>query len=509
METVYRYDLLEVEEAEPSEEPTLSLPIAIRGEVVGTLDAAPPEGTFFTDGDRVIMRAVAERIALAIENVRLFDETQNTLAETFTLYQLSRDLNEATSLDDILSAIIRSAMPDAVSGQIGLFGDYARVPEILEIVVDWSQEETSVVGTQLRFADHALLYGMQPDQAVMIADAEGDERIDSAFQAIIRDTHALVLIPFSVRGIWRGVILVGFPAARDFSIREERTFGALIDQAGIAIDNSMLLRQNQMALGENQRLLGVAESERERLSSILESLPAGVLVLDAVTRKPIQYNKQIEDMLGQSIVFDQAFSAEAYRLYRSGTDGFYPEEDLPIVLATEAKELASSDDITVTRNDGAQADLLMNAVPIINADGSISAIITAFQDISTLRSLERTLEGNLRETVTLYEATQALSDAEDVEQIFEQVILQLATLNVNDAFVVLFDEELSSKQIAHSLSGKTGEWTLPSDLLDPLDPRYIVDVPSDFDLDDVTRSRALRGEYQRVHFAAAALALTP
>ena len=78
----------------------------------------------FTEGDRVIMRAVADRVAIAIENARLFEETQSSLSETFTLYQLSRYLNEADSLEDILQAIIVSVMPDAVSGQIGVFDDY-------------------------------------------------------------------------------------------------------------------------------------------------------------------------------------------------------------------------------------------------------------------------------------------------------------------------------------------------------------------------------------------------
>ncbi|MEP7290160.1 MAG: GAF domain-containing protein, partial [Chloroflexota bacterium] len=80
LEQIYRYDLLNLTHDEPSDPladvPTFSLPILIRGEVIGTLNAAPPEGMTFTEGDYTIMRAVTDRVAIAIENARLFEEAQ-------------------------------------------------------------------------------------------------------------------------------------------------------------------------------------------------------------------------------------------------------------------------------------------------------------------------------------------------------------------------------------------------------------------------------------------------
>jgi len=154
---------------------------------------------------------------------------------------------------------------------------------------------------------------------------------------------------------------------------------------------------------ENQRLLHVVEGERERLSSILASLPAGVLVLDPLTYKPLQYNDQIEHLLVVRLTAINRFDPATYRIFRSGTDALYPLESLPIYSVANTKALVASDDISVMMEDGSTVDLLMNAVPILNDDGSISAIVAAFQDISALRNLERTLETNLRETVALYE----------------------------------------------------------------------------------------------------------
>ena len=120
--------------------------------------------------------------------------------------------------------------------------------------------------------------------------------------------------------------------AADLDESDKQLVTTLAAQVGIAV--------------ENQRLLRAAESERERLSSILASLPAGVLVLDPVTYKPLQYNDQIEQSArSQGRLAIKPFDAATYRIYRSGTDALYPTESLPIYAVSETKALVASDDI--------------------------------------------------------------------------------------------------------------------------------------------------------------------
>ena len=262
----YHYDLMKIERSAdasiPLDENTLSVPISIRGEVIGTLDALP-EARGFSENDQIIMRAVADRVAIAIESARLFEETQNSLTETSTLYQLSRYLSEAESLDDIVRAIIVSVMPEATGGQIGVFEQFdpGMPPESLEITTDWTLQEQGpkevrLEGIQLSVADHPLLREMGPNQITLVQNAEHDQRLDDVFRAILHDigAQAMVLIPFSVRSVWRGIILVEFAQPREFSEREGRIYTALIDQAGVAIDNRMLLQQNELALAQIERL---------------------------------------------------------------------------------------------------------------------------------------------------------------------------------------------------------------------------------------------------------------
>ncbi|MDX1994520.1 MAG: GAF domain-containing protein [bacterium] len=245
-----------------AEEGALSTPITVRGEVIGEL-SAQPGGQAFTEGDVVVMRAVAERVALAIENARLFQETQSSLQETSTLYQLSRYLNEADTLADIVQSIIYAVMPDSAGGQIWIYDEYASMqgPEWMELVADLAIIEREAVnrdltGLRLHVPDHPFLTAMQFNQVTLVMNLARDTRLDDRLRTVFRRVNAqsLVIIPLTVRGARRGLITVEYDKVREFSESEGRTLTALIDQAGVAIENRLLLKQTETALTQQQNL---------------------------------------------------------------------------------------------------------------------------------------------------------------------------------------------------------------------------------------------------------------
>jgi GAF domain-containing protein len=63
------------EETEDIKSPSISVPIAIRGETIGTLSIQIPEEKNINENQMDLVNAVAERVALSAENARLFEET--------------------------------------------------------------------------------------------------------------------------------------------------------------------------------------------------------------------------------------------------------------------------------------------------------------------------------------------------------------------------------------------------------------------------------------------------
>ncbi|MBI5295204.1 MAG: GAF domain-containing protein [Chloroflexi bacterium] len=70
----------------PETHSEMALPLTVRGEVIGVLDVQSTRQGAFTDNDASSLSIMADQIAIAIENARLFERTQQALAETQAMY---------------------------------------------------------------------------------------------------------------------------------------------------------------------------------------------------------------------------------------------------------------------------------------------------------------------------------------------------------------------------------------------------------------------------------------
>jgi GAF domain-containing protein len=81
----------------------LSVPVTVRGQVVGSLRINPldPNRTW-TEDDLAITRAVAERAALALEAARLLEDAQKRASREAFLSEVASKLSTSFQLDSIL-----------------------------------------------------------------------------------------------------------------------------------------------------------------------------------------------------------------------------------------------------------------------------------------------------------------------------------------------------------------------------------------------------------------------
>ncbi len=59
----------------------LSVPLRVAGEIVGVLDVQSPQCNAFDDNDVIVIETLADQIAIAIENARLYEELQQELTD--------------------------------------------------------------------------------------------------------------------------------------------------------------------------------------------------------------------------------------------------------------------------------------------------------------------------------------------------------------------------------------------------------------------------------------------
>jgi len=103
----YRYDGIKSEplkDAKPLKSGnSLSIPIQLRGQIIGRFKLNPSDSSRkWTDDELIMVQATAERVALALEGARLLDEAQKRAAREAFLSEVASKLSASFQLDSIL-----------------------------------------------------------------------------------------------------------------------------------------------------------------------------------------------------------------------------------------------------------------------------------------------------------------------------------------------------------------------------------------------------------------------
>ena len=126
---------------------------------------------------------------------------------------------------------------------------------------------------------------------------------------------------------------------------------------------------------------------REALTAIMDQLPVGVFVLDAIGRATYANTVAVE-VLGRGAAPDTTthMLAETYEAYVAGSDERYPIERMPVVRAL-AGERTQVHDMEIRRPDRT-IPLCVSGVPILDADGCVAYAVATFEDVSDVRRTE-------------------------------------------------------------------------------------------------------------------------
>jgi GAF domain-containing protein len=93
------------EETSPNA-PSIELPIALRGEVIGKMDISPPDPSKWSDEEREILTAVADEVADQLEQLRLMEEIQRRATHMETAADIARVATGLLDLDGLLQRAV-------------------------------------------------------------------------------------------------------------------------------------------------------------------------------------------------------------------------------------------------------------------------------------------------------------------------------------------------------------------------------------------------------------------
>jgi GAF domain-containing protein len=85
----------------------IAVPLKLRGEVIGAINVKMPTGADLGQDESDIIRSTAERVALALENSTLLEESQRRASREQTIGQISTRIGAATEIEAILKTAVR------------------------------------------------------------------------------------------------------------------------------------------------------------------------------------------------------------------------------------------------------------------------------------------------------------------------------------------------------------------------------------------------------------------
>lgn len=278
---------------------------------------------------------------------------------------------------------------------------------------------------------------------------------------------SLMVVPLLARGRCVGVMAT-------LSLSEAGRLGP--DELALAMD----VGGRAGAVVENALLFRQVRDERLRLRSIVDTVPAGVMVAEAPSGRIIVASRESERILGRPVEAAAPIDRWplVYGLHRLTGEPYPPGGD-PLARALLHGEFCAGEEMLIRQPSGREVVVLMRAAPLGDGERRLAGGVAAFQDITPLKDAQRRMEELARE------AERRSSELDAVIEGVDEGI----TIADGDGRIVRVNSR--GREIWGHLLARDGHPHV-SELAGRIDLRYPDDRPMPFDEWPILR--ALRGE---------------
>jgi PAS domain S-box-containing protein len=220
----------------------LGVPLRVKGHVFGTMILGRYGERAFHDDDLRLMSSLATQAALAIENARLFEESnrQRQLAET--LSAVSRAVGSSLDPDEVLEAVV-TALKDVIhfdSAGIFLFENSRLSLALSQGLSEEARREVESIQWELLPTTRQLMAQQRP---LVIPDT----RHYDGWMAVKggEGTRSWIGVPIISQRRMIGTLCVGSAQPNTYTPRHGEVVMAFANQIAVAIDNARLFQQTQ------------------------------------------------------------------------------------------------------------------------------------------------------------------------------------------------------------------------------------------------------------------------
>ena len=244
----------------PNVRSELAVPLIVKNRVIGVIDIESPQPDHFTEEHKRLLTLIASRMAIGIENARLYTRISRQARTLLLLNEIARELTSILNLDELFKRI-----GDLLSRLI----DY----QMFSILLLDAAGATLQHRFSLRFQENIHLkqdvpvgkgivgYAAEHKQAVLVRDVKKDAR----YIETNPETRSELAVPLIYKDSVIGVLDLEHTKRGFFTEDHQRTITTLAAQIAIALENARLYEQVARQERRLERDLAMARELQFRL----------------------------------------------------------------------------------------------------------------------------------------------------------------------------------------------------------------------------------------------------
>src|SRR5713101_5633743 len=238
----------------------LAVPLIVKNRVIGVLNLEAQEAGHFTEEHKRLLTLIGSRMAVGIENARLYTRTTRQARTLVLLNEIARELTSILNVDELLKRIaeLLSRLIDYQMFSILLLD---AAGEKLQHRFSLRFQENIQLKHDIGLGKGVVGYAVQHREAVLVPDVNKDSR----YIRLNPETRSELAVPLIYKDKVIGVLDLEHTRRGFFTEDHQRTITTLAAQIAIAIENARLYEEIARQERRLERDLAMARELQFRL----------------------------------------------------------------------------------------------------------------------------------------------------------------------------------------------------------------------------------------------------
>jgi PAS domain S-box-containing protein len=380
----------------------------------------------YTEREQFLLTAIANQAVIAIQNARLFRQTELRAEELAALNDLGRTLASSLSLEQILDEVYRgvSRLLDTTNFYIALHD-----PEHNENIFPLNVTE-SVVDKQIARlpADKGITgYIIRTRETVLVKDGVGDWLESKGMESVGEPARSWLGVPLLLGDQILGALAVqNYREPNAYDEHDRFMLSAIANQTSIAIQNARLFDQIRSSEGRFRDVANIS----------------GDYIWETDMEWRYTYvSGRVKDITGYTP--EELIGKKANRLGQL------------LIEEIEKEKRATDIENELIFKDGRRGTMLTSAVPILGADGNRIGYRGVDKDIT-----EKKRADNVQDVIR--QIAEATLSAPDIPSLFRAIHTSIGTiLPARNFYVALYDDKADLISFPYYVDERDKEGILP------------------------------------------------